>query len=281
MVRHQRIDSLRSLRIGDDVLYPTDNRILIQVTALTNAVVAEIAGPDSVAAVLAALECDSVDTVIPTAVYVPTEYGDVRVVQRNVSFLRRLARQRYGKRVLDLIWIGSASLWAALNGYFVAQLLSRFGYYSPCPGCHLYVHAVRVPLAKAFGCRKILAGEREIHESGIKLNQIPVALESYDKFLKEFGIELWLPLRYIDNQFYSGKSQRREDLLSATGLGQLRCAFSRNYILSDGRVTPNAGSVNRFFEEFAIPLTQSVVDNWLNGRSINPRDVAAGLLGQQ
>jgi hypothetical protein len=70
-----------------------------------------------------------------------------------------------------------------------------FGFFSPCVGCHLYFHAIRIPLAKKLNCSLVIAGEKESHNGKIKVNQIGAALDSYTLFSKQFGIELFLPLR--------------------------------------------------------------------------------------
>ncbi|MCF8037391.1 MAG: hypothetical protein K9K62_11005, partial [Desulfobacteraceae bacterium] len=45
------------------------------------------------------------------------------------------------------------------------------GHYTPCTGCHLYLHAVRIPLARMLGNVPIIGGERESHSGKVKVNQ--------------------------------------------------------------------------------------------------------------
>ena len=272
--------SISDLRCGKDVLYlPYETTSMAQLGS-SGMVLAEVAGPDSVAAAIETLRWGSVDSVIPTAVYVPSEYGDERVVERNTTFLRRVAMEKFGKKVLDLVWIGSPSLWSVLNGAYIARLINQFSYYSPCPGCHLYAHAVRIPLAISIGCDRIVSGERESHDGTVKLNQTSVALDIYTHLLNEFGISLMQPLRGIGNlEQAMASGLLPKETKSAVGLGQLQCVFRGNYILSDGKTIPNPGLVERFFAEFAVPLIRQVVKSWLEGTRIDYNSVAHQLLG--
>ena len=142
------------------------------------------------------------------------------------------------------------------------MLFSRFGFYTPCLGCHLYLHALRVPLARLTGAPYIISGERERHDGRVKVNQLPSALDAYTAFVGRFDVELLLPLRSI----HSGKEiERIVGQEWKEGGGQLECVLSKNYQDTDGSVTYNEAGIRRFFEEFAFPIAEGVVRAYLEG----------------
>lgn len=227
------------------------------------AAVVEIAGRDSVAAALRAASETAYELLLPTVAYTGTEYGDWRLPFEAVDFLRaKLAPARAETELLPPVVLGAPGLWHLLNGRWVAALGRRFGFYTPCLGCHLYLHALRIPLARATGCETIIAGERESHDGRVKLNQIPEALEAYVAFARDFGVELALPLRQV------AAGAEIDDLLGGEwpeGEGQLRCLLSGNYREADGRVTYDAVAVRAYFDEFALPAARRAVKAFLGG----------------
>jgi hypothetical protein len=222
--------------------------------------IVEVAGRDSLAAAVRAAE-NGYDLFLPTIAYTGTEFGDWRLPFENVEYLRlRLREVSSGTEVLKPVVTGAPELWRLLCGRYVAVLYRRFGFYTPCLGCHVYLHAVRIPLAKTTGCRVIIAGERESHGEVVKLNQVPGALDAYAEFVARFGIELAMPLRHVSSE------AEIEGLVGGEGRyseGQLECVLSRNYRDVDGAVAYEEDSVRRFLREFALPLAERAVNAYL------------------
>ncbi|MBI3965967.1 MAG: hypothetical protein HY329_10065 [Chloroflexi bacterium] len=209
--------------------------------------VAEISGKDSIAAALFAATREDVRVIVPSIVTAPTEYGDHGALLRNVEFLRAEVAERYRKIVLEPVVDCWPELWGALNGAFAGELQDRFDFYSPCPGCHLYFHLMRLPVARHFGATKIISGERERHGRRIKLNQVSEALDLYQQTLARTGIELLIPLREIESD---------ADVLAILGprwhggVDQLRCVFSGNYVLVDGKVPYPSTEYRAYLREY-------------------------------
>ncbi len=190
-----------------------------------NAIV-EIAGRDSFAAAIKFSGENEVETLYPTYAHTGTEFGDMAAVKRNVKKLRRHLKKTTGIDVTPLEEIADYRLWRALNGRFVSVLIKKYGFYTPCIGCHLYVHLARLPLAQKLGVKKIVAGEREHHEAGVKMNQTRCAIDAYERVMGSAGIDMVFPVRYIES---SEDLKRYADWLWDEGENQLECVLSGNY----------------------------------------------------
>lgn len=231
--------------------------------------IVEIAGRDSVAAAVKSVRTDGFTDLLPVYAYTGTEYGPWQAVETAVARLRQILPEA---RVHPLRIVGSPGFWRALNGRFISELIRRFGFFSPCPGCHLYLHAVRIPLARRLGGIPIVAGERESHSGAVKINQSAAALDFYREFAAYFDTELKLPLRYIE----SGKEI--EALLQIPwqrDKEQLQCVLSGNYRGTQGNVILSDAGVSNFLERFGGPVAQRIVQAYIDGHE--PDHSAAAL----
>lgn len=221
--------------------------------------IAEIAGRDSFAAVLRATEERPIGAVLPTMAYTGTEFGDWEAQIKKSAYLATKLDER-GVKVFQPVLVGAPTFWWKLCGRPIATMLDRFYFYTPCIGCHLYFHALRIPLARLIGARTVISGERETHDGRIKLSQIGVALDAYTQFMREFDVGLMFPLRGISD----GKQIERivgEDW--EEGEQQLQCVLSKNYQRSDGSVPYDEDAVRSFLTEFAFPLARRLVGDYL------------------
>ncbi|MDY6951736.1 MAG: hypothetical protein SWE60_09500 [Thermodesulfobacteriota bacterium] len=240
--------------------------------AMSRLAIVEIAGRDSVAAAISGVEKEGFTDLVPTYVYTATEHGPWASVEEAV---RRLARRLPEVRVHELLVLGSPGFWQALNGRFMAELTSRFGFYTPCIGCHLYLHSVRIPLAVTLGRAPIISGERELHEKAIKVNQISEALDVYQEMADGFRVRLLLPLRH------TAEGSRIEEILGyqwQAGKAQLGCMLSGNYRSMDGDPTVTASQVQRYLEEFAAPCARRIVQAYIAGLIPNHLEIAVEAL---
>lgn len=225
--------------------------------------IAEIAGRDSMAAILKALDLFDIEAILPTAVYTGTEFGSYTSLMETISFLRHHLKKK-GVKMYDPVFLGSPSFWWILCGRFSTLLLKRFGFCSPCLGCHLYLHGMRIPLAKSLNSKKIIAGEREFHNHKIKLNQTTIALDAYTELLKRFDVDLLLPLRY------EASGNHITEIIGqpwAEGREQLCCVLSKNYRELDGTVIYDDKALKDFFEDFALKLAQEIIETHLQGQT--------------
>jgi len=245
---------------------------IVEYRAMSRLAMVEIAGRDSVAAAVRSVEEEHFEDLLPTYVYTGTEFGPWASVEEAVE---RLARRLPEVRIHDLVVLGSPGFWQALNGRFIAELVSRFGFYTPCIGCHLYLHCVRIPLAVTLGKVPIISGDRELHDKAIKVNQISAALNVYQGMAKDFGVHLLSPLRHME------EGNRIEEILGfqwQAGKEQLGCVLSGNYRSWGGGPTIKAPQVQKFLEEFAGPCAKKIVESYMAGHIPNHLGIAAEVL---
>ncbi len=214
--------------------------------------VLEIAGADAFAAAIsyAATRPDSV--MLPTYVHTGTEYGDFSVVEAHVVDLNKDLAERFNVKLLDLAVSADVSLWGALNGRFMTAIRDRFGFFSPCIGCHLYLHLMRIPSAKQYDCPVIVAGERTTHDSGGKINQTPRLLDCYQEVLGTVGLSLEFPVRDIADR---SEIKALAPWLWEEGGEQMSCVLSGNYRLPDGTPIQIPEETERLFiDGFLLPV---------------------------
>lgn len=237
-----------------------------ELTQYSNLAVVEMAGRDSIAAPLVFCERHpDVEALLPTVGYTGTEFGDWSVVGRNCDYLRdKLRAIAPHIKVYDPILLGAPRFWRALAGRPAGVFTKRYGIYSPCVGCHLYLHAIRIPLAVALGARWIIGGERESHDGKAKINQMAAALDRFDRFVAGFGIELAQPIRYID----SGNEIAEIVGPDWESVGeQVECVLSGNDRGEDDRMVYGDEEADRFvsgyLDNYAIPLAEKVTRDFI------------------
>lgn len=235
-------------------------RLLKEVKGRKDIAIAEIAGRDSFAAIIKASEEMTFKGIIPTVAYTGTEYGSYELLFEK---LRKL-KQKLKKREVTLypvVLMGDPSYWHLLCGRYLGVWFKEYGQYSPCVGCHLYLHTIRIPLARILDLRYVIAGEREMHDGRLKINQLKPAIDLYSQFLDEFEIELLLPIRYVD------RGEEIERLIGEKwpeGEGQLKCVLSKNYLNENGRVFFNQDAIRGYLLEYAIPTARSKIWEYLS-----------------
>jgi len=232
----------------------------------------EVSGRDSIAAAVKSIQEYGLTDLLPTYVYTGTEYGPWDIVNQA---LLRLKNRLPHVRIHPLIVLGSPEFWKALNGALISELCSIYGFYTPCIGCHVYLHTVRIPLAILLGNIPIISGERERHNGSIKINQIREALDLYINLIETFKIQLLLPLRKISH------GQEIEAILQMDwheGKEQLSCCLSGNYRSVDGSVEMNETQIVRYLDEFATPCTEKIIWEYISGKIPNHVEIATQII---
>lgn len=222
--------------------------------------IVEMAGRDSVAAAVMAVRTEGFTDLLPTYAYTGTEHGPWSSVEMAVQRLRERLPET---RIHDLMVLGSPRFWHALNGRLISELISRCGFFTPCIGCHLYLHAVRMPLSLSLGKVPVIAGERERHDKTVKVNQTGAALDCYRDLAAHFEVPLLFPLRHVEE----GKSI--EKILGfdwKQGDEQLDCVLSGNYAGLHKQVNITEEKVNRYLREFAFPLARKIIETYRQKR---------------
>jgi len=225
-------------------------------------VIAEIAGRDSFAALFKAMEEQRIKVVVPTIAYTGTEYGDVRIVLEKCKKLKDRLKDK-GISCLEPVFLGSPSFWSILCARYTSFLIQRFNFYTPCLGCHLYLHLLRVPLARMLNADALISGERESHDGRIKLNQVDVALDYYQKICASFKVNLVLSIRKV-KEGAKIKALLGEDW--EEGQEQLKCVLSKNYQNKQGDVIYSEEireKIKSFFQDFAWDVARERLRCWL------------------
>jgi len=241
--------------------------------AISGLAIVEIAGRDSMAAAVKSVEEEAFTDLLPTYVYTGTEHGPWASVEQAVE---RLARRLPEIRVHNLVVLGSPGFWQALNGRFISELISKYGFYTPCVGCHVYLHCIRIPLALKLGSVPIISGEREWHDKSIKINQTREALDMYQDMTRRSGVRLLLPLRHI------AEGDRISEILGfewQEGKEQLGCVLSKNYRRGDGSVHDTHRQLQSYMETFARPCAKKIMESYAKGHIPKHLEIAAQVLG--
>lgn len=239
---------------------------------MENLAIVEIAGRDSVAAAVKSVEENGFTDLLPVYAYTGTEYGAWLSVEEAV---KRLAARLPQVKIHPLLVMGSPEFWRVLNGRYISELIERYQFFSPCPGCHLYLHGIRIPLSKRLGNIPIISGERELHSGQVKINQTAEALDVYLDIAACFNVRLLFPLRLVEQDI-----EIKEILQTPweRDKEQLECTFSGNYCLRNGSVSPSLKDVNRYFKEFALPVSQQVIEAYIKGNIPDSMEISQQVL---
>lgn len=231
--------------------------------SIEHTAILEIAGRDSFAAALKAPDDIEVKAYLPTIAYTGTQFGEWRIPLEKIDLLRDRLRPRRID-VFDAVLMGAPRFWRLLCGRFAVRQSRELGFHSPCLGCHLYFHAVRIPLAKMVNCRTVISGERQSHHGKIKINQLPQALDAYVAFMQEFDIDLALPLRHTIS------NQEIETIVGEgwhEGSDQVECVLSKNYLDTEGNPMVDEEAIRRYFEDYALSAARETVSEMLRAPS--------------
>ena len=221
-----------------------------------SAVIGEIAGRDSIVAILKAQELRQFSFLLPSIVYTGTEYGDPEILIKRLDFVKKELAKR-DAHTFEPVIHGSPKLWMQLCANSVEISIERWGFYTPCIACHLYLHIMRALLAIKLKISRIVTGERSSHEGVIKLNQLPYVLESFKDFFASYGIELMQPLKNIASNEEIAKIAGSEE---GKNLEQLGCVMSGNYKdLSKIRELP----IEEYLHAELLPKAKEIIDKIL------------------
>ena len=241
----------QKIALGESILscFPDDSAE--QLKDANDVAIMEVADRDSIAAGMKAIKEGLVTEILPVADIIPPESGNINKAFSQIFWLKHEAKE-YNVKIHDIIFIEHVDLYNVLTARYSEELITKYGFYSPCLTCHLYFHTSRAPLVRALGGKKIIGGERNSHDGKIKMSQIPLALNYYKKAISELGAELILPIRDI-------KDTKDIISLSYNDNTQLSCMFKQMYGNLPPRITQNKTLLRNFFEGFAVPLSVSII----------------------
>ena len=213
-----------------------------------NTIIGEFSGRDSVAAIIKEMKNDTAIDILPIASFATTEYGDPSSLVENYN---KLIEMMGNKKIHNLIYYSNPEIWRILNGRYISLLVEKYGFYNPCIGCHMYFHLLKIPYGIKFG-KKVISGERELHETKVKVNQLGICLDAYIDVMKEFGIDLIMPIRYAE------KSKEIESLIEwewKEGKNHPECSLSGNYRDLKGKAMYDEKKLEKYIEEFLKPVS--------------------------
>lgn len=214
--------------------------------------IAEIAGKDSVSAVIKFMKENPGTVVIPTIVYTGTEYGDRESYYNSVRFLKDKSKES-GVMWEDTIELTDGDFWNVLCARYQYMINQKYGFYTPCIACHLFAHLMRLPLLKKVGAEGIITGERHSHQGKLKANQHPMTIECFNNIFEKNGIRMIRPLVDIsDTQVVNGYIGDRDIIAHAN---DIKCVLSGN--LRGFDLDKNLQGLKRYLDEFLFP-----VGNW-------------------
>jgi hypothetical protein len=116
---------------------------------------------------------------------------------------------------------------------------------------------IRIPLAKHLG-KKIISGERILHDKDFKIDQFKETLETYYKICDEFDVKLCLPVKDIE------KGSEIKEIIGEPweqGKNQYSCIFSGNYRDLDGKVIFEREKIVKILNEFIYPSSIEILKN--------------------
>lgn len=233
----------------------------------------EVAGRDSVGAVVMLAREEGLRRLLPTIAYTGTEYGDLGSLFVNVERMRGLLEAE-GTLVEEPVVIGSPRWWNAVIGRVNAVLSRRYGPWHICIGCHMYLHALRVPLCWSTETTRLVAGERLRHGGRIKVNQTRIAVEAYRSVLGRFGVRLELPLLEVDGE------RPVKSLVGEweEGREQPSCALSGNYLDRKDGVELDEERLRTYLTEYLVPVTERILAGIREGAKVDYHEAVGEVL---
>jgi len=236
-------------------------------------VIGEFSGRDSVAAIMKVLEDPSIKYILPIATFAGTEYGDFDALYENYEKMLEIVEARFGsdKTIYPLLEYSNHDIWSLMNGRMVALNVEKYGYMTPCIGCHLYFHLTKLPFALALSGR-IISGERASHDGRIKVNQLDVCLDAYQKVIEACGGSLLMPIRH------TASGDQVENLIGwgwEEGKDHPKCVLSGNYRDAQGKAIYDLEILNTYLEDTLVPLGIKI------GKHLKTEDVDMDLLKKE
>lgn len=228
-------------------------------------VLTDFAGRDSVAAAMRWLEDNEVGTLIPVGDVVPTRYGDWSVYQDNWQRMKTLLAHR-APNVLLAPWfvLEDIDIWRTLSGRYASAAIQKFGFHTPCLGCHLHFYVMRIVLAEALNASTLLSGEKELHGSRRKANQTEEAVQGYAALSSSTSLNHVFPIHKLRTE-----EEMRQLLPDGWQEGdrQLRCVMSGNDRDVNGELAISSEQVAAYMQEFAVPMARHVLSLRREGAS--------------
>ncbi|WP_371804086.1 hypothetical protein [Candidatus Lokiarchaeum ossiferum] len=217
-------------------------------------IIAEVAGKDSIAAILQVAKKSSIKKLVGIGINHRSFYGNIDEPTEHFEYISN-DKALLNIKKTEFMYLDVSSLFDLLIVRTLAIVQKHFHYFSPCPACHLFFHMMRVPIAHHLKVAKFITGERDIHGTRKKLNQLPEVLDLLKILLEKEGINLIQPLKSIT------KDEEIFTLLGKKWVSALpyKCSFSGNYYDENGKIPFNTTNVLNSLSNFYYPLFHETI----------------------
>lgn len=230
----------------------------------------DFAGRDSIAACIQILKEEEIDTIIPIGDIVPSRYGGTDSYSHNWNTLAKIVKNNYvGVDLKPWFIVDGQDFWKTLNQRYVQQITGKFGWFTPCIGCHFHFYAMRSVLVEILGHYSIIlaSGEKRLHKNGKrKANQTDAAVKSYGKFSHERGIDHRFPIHNFEFE------EQISSLVGAEwkeGGSQMSCIHSGNDQDDNGQLKFTEEQISEMMSEYIIPMGTKYIELKMASGSIN------------
>ena len=230
----------------------------------------DFAGRDSIAACIQILKDEEIDTIIPIGDIVPSRYGGTDSYSQNWNTLAQIVKNNHvGVDLKPWFIVDGQDFWKTLNQRYVQQITGKFGWFTPCIGCHFHFYAMRSVLVKILGHYTIIlaSGEKRLHKNGKrKANQTDAAVKSYGKFSHERGIDHRFPIHNFEFEEQITKLVGAE---WKEGGSQMSCIHSGNDQDDNGQLKFTEEQISEMMSEYIIPMGTKYIELKMASGSIN------------
>lgn len=228
--------------------------------------IAEIAGRDSVAAILQFAQENNNVEIIPTIALTGTEYGDLSSYNKNLDFLKCKLEKAH-VTFPKVIYLQNGDLWNYINARYQYCIYKKFLFYTPCICCHLYAHLLRVPIYKEFEANGIITGERIYHSGTVKANQHDKTITIFDEIFQKNGMVFVRPLLEINN------NKKIEQIIGDGNIIQhandVKCVMSGNLTGFSLEKRNQIFLMEKYLEEYVLAVGNFCVNELLDRGAVD------------
>jgi len=221
-------------------------------------IIAELAGKDSIAAIIKYAEKNKNSFILPTVVKIPSEenrYEDLFDYYKKLQGYIELK----GSHMYTPLILNATKYWWDLNKS-IKKINDNYKFYTPCIACHALLHLIRIPLAKQYS-NKIITGERLSHNGKFKINQNKLVLNVYNDMFSYYNIKLVQPLLNI-------KSSNKIDLMlsefhtqyNISQIEYMSCFLSNNFRI-DSEDDLAQYNITEYCYQYLIPELNKIITN--------------------
>lgn len=154
-----------------------------------------------------------------------------------------------GIKLADTIELEDGRLWNLLCAKYQYMMNRKYGFYTPCVACHLFTHLMRLPLFKETGAEAIITGERHSHQGKLKANQHTETIKCFSEIFEKNGVKFIKPLLEIEDTKQVDDSIGDETVIARAN--DVKCVLSGN--LQGFELEKNTDKLKFYLEDFLKP----------------------------